>query len=609
MSAVETNAQVAQRGIPARIVAAHVLVLLAAIACWVLALRGARLDSIAGLGLLDALPFTYYVAVGLLTAGFAAAVTADVARARFALLYVLTLVVVLHGTTAVLYDEPRYAWVYKHLGVIDLIAQHGAAARSLDIYANWPAFFALNAWFSSATGIAAIDFAPWAQVFFNVLYVAALVFVLRGLTRDAALIWTSVWFFLLGNWIGQDYLAPQAFAFLMFLTLAGLYLRCAPQPREPVTRPARWLASVQTRLAERISGPGPRRERHVDADSGLTRRMALALGAICFVAATMSHQLTPMIIIATALALAVIARRLPLWIPAGMIVVEVLWLVPAWPYLNARYNLLDFNPLDRPRPTGSIPGLALPGTELVARGAQLTILLLVVLAIAGLVRRARAGHWDVEIVLLVLAPIVVLPLQSYGGEATFRAFLLVLPWLSFLAAWAVLPGPGTRRALRPVRLLAASAAVGTCFLFAYFGLEKINRISSDDVAAQTWVEAHAPTGSLLTYAAPNVPARATAGYARMSLLTSPTSPNLLEDGDAGGKRWGPGELTTLDQLQAAYPAAAHYVVIGPSQEAYLRLYGLVEPGSVEALTAALTAAPEYQLVHRSGDARVFRWLG
>ncbi len=609
MSAVEANAGVGQHAIPARIAATHVLVLAAAIGCWIAALHGARLGAIAGLGLLDALPFTYYVSLGLLTAGFAAAVSGDVVRVRFAALYVLALVLVLHGTTAILYDEPRYAWVYKHLGVVDLIAHHGAAARSLDIYANWPAFFALNAWFSSATGVSAIDYAPWAQVFFNVLDVAALLFVLRGLTRDRALIWTSVWLFLLGNWIGQDYLAPQAFAFLMFLTLAGLYLRFAPRPREPGTQLGAWLASVQARMATRISGPGPPRERPVDVDSRITRRMALVLGAICFVAATMSHQLTPMIIIATALALAVVARRLPLWIPACMIAAEVLWLVPAWPYLNDHYNLLDFNPLDRPRPTGSIPGLALPGTELVARGAQLTILLLVLLALAGLVRRARAGHWDIELVLLILAPIVVLPLQSYGGEATFRAFLLILPWLAFLAASAVLPGLRTRRRLRPVRLLVASVAVGTCFLFAYFGLEKVNRISPDDVAAQTWVESHAPAGSLLTYAAPNVPARATAGYARMSLLTSPTSPNLLEDGDAGGKRWGPAELTTLTRLQAAHPAPAHYVVIGPSQAAYLQLYGLVEPGSIEALTAALTASPAYRLVYRRGDARVFRWLG
>ena len=33
---------------------------------------------------------------------------------------------------------------------------------------------------------------------------------------------------------------------------------------------------------------------------------------------------------------------------------------------------------------------------------------------------------------------------------------------------------------RPLRLIAASAVVSACFLFAYFGLEKINRIGSDD---------------------------------------------------------------------------------------------------------------------------------
>ena len=216
----------------------HGAVLVAALACWIAALTATELDDIAGLGLLNALPVTYYVAVALLAGGFAATVSGRVVRAGLAFAYILALIVVLHATTAVLYDEPRYVWVYKHLGVIDLIAQDGAAPRSLDIYANWPAFFALNAWFSRAAGVSAMDYAPWAQVFFNVANVAALTYVLRGLTADRRLICIAAWFFVLANWIGQDFLAPQAFAFLMALGLAGLYLRHAPPPRAPTTGPA-----------------------------------------------------------------------------------------------------------------------------------------------------------------------------------------------------------------------------------------------------------------------------------------------------------------------------------------------------------------------------------
>ena len=192
------------------------------------------------------------------------------------------------------------------------------------------------------------------------------------------------------------------------------------------------------------------------------------------------------------------------------------------------------------------------------------------LAIIGLVRRLRAGHRDLEAVLLILAPVAVTPLQGYGGEALLRSFLFALPWLAFLAACACVPGETSARALRPLRLLLASAAVGTGLLFAYFGLEKVNRVPPDDVAAAQWIEANAPQGTLVTYIAPSFPARTTAGYARLKLNTSPTTPNLLEDGDAGGLLWGAREARTLSALQAANPAPEHYVVVSRGQEDYLQ---------------------------------------
>lgn len=112
----------------------------------------------------------------------------------------VSFVVMLHATTAILYPEPRYAWTYKHLGVIDYIAVHGQA-RAIDAYHNWPCFFALNAWFSAATCLDAIDYAAWAQTFFGLANVAAMLFALRGVTRDPRLLWTAAWIFVVANWI------------------------------------------------------------------------------------------------------------------------------------------------------------------------------------------------------------------------------------------------------------------------------------------------------------------------------------------------------------------------------------------------------------------------
>ena len=154
---------------------------LAGDAAWATSLAGADLARMNGLGLLAAMPPTYFLAFGLLLAGFVGAVTSRKPNARLLGAYVLALVVVIHGTTAVLYNEPRYAWTYPHLGVIDLIATDHSS-RQIDIYNNWPAFFALNAWFSKTSGLAAISYAGWAQLFFNFFNVLVIRFAFRGLT-------------------------------------------------------------------------------------------------------------------------------------------------------------------------------------------------------------------------------------------------------------------------------------------------------------------------------------------------------------------------------------------------------------------------------------------
>ena len=116
------------------------------LALWAFALTGANLDKVAGLGLLQALPPIWFAAFALLLVGFAVALSGTRPRPLVLALYVLGLVALLHATALLLYDGPRFAWTYKHLGVTELIAATGHAHRSLDIYGNWPGFFAASAW-------------------------------------------------------------------------------------------------------------------------------------------------------------------------------------------------------------------------------------------------------------------------------------------------------------------------------------------------------------------------------------------------------------------------------------------------------------------------------
>src|SRR5256885_2469204 len=182
----------------------HTLIIGLATGFWIAALLRADLSKMAGFGLLDAVPASWAAALVLLAAGFALAAASERPRPLLLGAYVVAAVVVLDATAALLYPEARFAWTYKHLGVIDYVAVHGSVDRSIDIYQNWPGFFALNAWLSRVAGISPLAYAPWAQLFFELANVSAIVFALRGLTRDVRLQWAAAWLFVVANWIGQD---------------------------------------------------------------------------------------------------------------------------------------------------------------------------------------------------------------------------------------------------------------------------------------------------------------------------------------------------------------------------------------------------------------------
>jgi GT2 family glycosyltransferase len=563
----------------------HATILTAAMVAWALSLRGAELGQIAGIGLLSAMPPTYFLAVLLLLVGFAVAVTRSPAAAKTLGLYVVAMVIVVHATTPLLYDHPRYIWTYNHLGVISFIAETGAVDRNVDIYNNWPAFFAGNAWLSGVTGLSPGAYAPWAQLFFSLASVAAMRFAWRGVTGDERLLWTAAWLFVLANWVGQDYLAPQALGFVLSLVVLGLCLRCSP-PRRTARR--------------REDLPPP----------PVSPRAAIVVGGLLYLAIVTSHQLSPLMLLAGVLALALIGRRVPLWIPAAMAVIEAWWVALAMPYVSDHFSLLDFDLTASPAPTGYELGDGLPGSQLVAYASRLAVVLVVVLALIGLVRRLRAGYREVAVASLALAPLAVVLAQSYGGEARFRVYLFALPWLCLLAAAAFIPLP--RKRLRGVprswRLALASGAAAACLLFSYFGLELINRVKADEVEAATWFERHAPPRSLLVGVTPSFPRRLTADYARVHDRAYPGTPGLTERGEGLRRgRLGAADLPRVERTLRGYGGRRKFLILTPSQQRFGRLYGILPAGSLRSLDRALTHSRSFRLVFRRGHSSIFEY--
>ena len=587
---------------------AHIALIAVAIALWAVSLTGADLDRMAGLGLLNAMPPTYFLAFALLLCGFVAAITRPVLSQRLLGAYVLALLVVLHATTPLLYDEPRYTWTYTHLGVINFIAETGGVERHLDIYNNWPGFFAVNAWLSRATGVAPAAYAEWAQLFFNLANVAALRFALRGVTSDERLLWTATWLFLLGNWVAQDYLAPQALGFVLATIIIGLALRAELRWREPRTGVGVWLATQLARLRTLL--PHGRRVGEPRRASPLSPRGAVLVGGLCYIAVVTSHQLTPVMLLAGLTGLALVDRRLPFWIPVAMALVEAGWVALSWPYLSDHYALFNPDPASSAAPPGYRLGDGLPGLTLVGEASHVELLLFAALALVGLVRRLRARRWDLPAAILVAAPLLVVGLQSYGGEGRYRFYLFALPWLCFFAAAACAPARFSRLRgpLRGWRIGLATSVLGVCFLLAFFGMELSNRVHPDDVRAAAWFERHAPPDSLLTGLSSSFPRRLSGRYARAYDPAQPGAPGLTDRRGFRGRRLGRRDVPRVAAALRTYGNPRTFIALTPSQDRFNRLFGIMPPGASRRLARALRSSRSFRLVYARGGASIFRLL-
>jgi len=585
----------------------HVALLEAAVGLWFLAIAGTKLDLMAGFGLLDALPIAFFGAVTLVMVGFAAAASQEGTSPNILGGYVVGLAVMLYGTTPLLYDVPRYPWTYKHLGVTELIASQGSVDRTLDVYNNWPGFLALGAWLSRATGLAPVHFAVWAELFFALAGIAALLFAIRAVTDNVAVTWTAVWLFLVTDWIGQNYYSPQSLGFLLSLIVLGLCLRCAPMTRESRTSLGRGLARSRRGLPawlERIrrAEPAPR------AEAILSPPAALCVGAACYAAIVVSHQLSPVLLILQVGALALLLRRVPVWVLGGMLALEVGWVALAYPFVERHFDLFAFSPGAVPH-SGFSREQGLYGVGVVLQSRTVLMAGIVALAVVGAIRAYRSGSLRPAVVALACAPAIAVALQPYGGEGVLRAYLFCLPWICVLAALALLPDHGRRLCRRPAvfaGLLTCGLVFGALFLLAHYGTEQRNYLTADDVAVAAWFEGNAPAGASATLVLPVYPGLLTGNYAEF--VGTEAGQALVDFPQFRGHQLGARDVPAIRRLLDSDHAAGRYVLLTPAQERVSRLYSVVPEGSFDSLRSALQIAPDFALVYRSGGGTVFKYL-
>ena len=601
--------------------ALHVGLVLLAIAVWAGTLPAADVRRMTDLGLVSVLSIGYFVAMGVLTASFCIAVRSR--DRHWALLgaHVVVLIVMLHGTPAILYDTLRYSWAWKHVGVVDYIVRHGSVNPNigeLAAYQNWPGFFALVALIVKVGGFgSALAFASWAPLFNNLLFAAAAMLIFQSLSTDRRLSWLAVWIFCATNWVGQDYFSPQAMSYFLYLIVLGIalrWLRPSPElpygvrsshtraPRSqrklPVVR--RWVRS--DRLARRLRRVIARALAE-GTDTVVSRRRELVAILITIAAAIVaSHQLTPFMLILSLAALVAfqlcVARGLPLLI-ALLTSTWVIYMSVGFLKGNLYWIVASIGSLNIGGSTLTNLARASHDQVIVAETARGLTLLVGALAVAGLLRRMRHHRTDLAAVLLVCAPALMVWGNAYGGEVLFRIYFFALPFLAFLVAGLVFPSArasGSRRVAAAMMALCALLLAG--MLVAYYGKERMNYFSHDEVRAADYLYTHAPAGSMLISGTGNYP-WAFRNYELYKYLA------IGDQGVSLRRRVIADPVSELTQLMGVGAGGRGYLIITRGQRADVEMNGVLPAGSLDRIERAVERSPSVREVYRGRDAQVF----
>ena len=570
----------------------------AAAGLWAALLRTADPSGITDLGLIAVLPPLGYAALALLIVSFTLAVRREKISNPLLLLHVVLLIICLYGAAYLVEGQPRTAVAWKLSGIMDQVMDHGAVDPARDAFQNWPGFFILVAFLTSAAGLESpLALAGWAPVGFSLLYLGPLVLLLRAATRNRRLVWLGVWFFYLSNWIGQDYLAPQALGYFYYLLVLGVLLNWFQSDAATLEATTNKLRFLPKRLAKALKpwlGAEPAGDRFI----GRGRPQAgllLVLGTYMVVMAP-SHQLSPVALLASITALVVFGRISPRGLPIflGVLVLAYISYMTV-PYLDG--HLENFT-----EPFGDLGSNVNENVIARLRGSPEHVLVVVfriyaslviwLIAGVGIIRRQRHGFRDTSFLLLAGVPFGLLALQTYGGELLLRTFLLSLPFVAFFMGGLLGPRPRTK--LPPaasIGLIALSAVLGTSFFLTRYGNERMDYFTANEVEAVRYLYAHAEPGSQFVAGSSSLPWR----YEGYNVYRYTTIERTVRTND----------METLMDTMQRRGVPRSYLVLTRSQQAAGELYIGWELGAWERFVRTVSESPDFQLVYSNPDAKIF----
>jgi hypothetical protein len=592
-------------------------------------LHRVRLSQMNGLGLISVLPAASLAGVGLLVLAFV--LMLGLRRPRPVVLgaMLIAIVVCLDGVAALAEAEPRFATAYQIAGFVDYISRTGHTAPAMDAYFNWPGFFLLVAFVERVVGQHdLIGVMRWWPLAIDLLCLVPFALIMRNLRISWRAKWLAAFLFAVGNWVGQDYFSPQSANYLLYLIFIAILLtwfrgRVAGRPATArrgtgrragrVGRHGRPAAERGTGVAGRLGWrafgrltPGELPPRQ--ASGGERIIMALLLVAI-FVSSTVSHQLTPFLMLGACGGL-VLARRCTLTgLPVLLGVILIGWIsFGTVAYWSGHLSDIVGGIGHLGANVSASVGGRISGTSqlhhLVLDSRVAFAAAVMALAALGLWRRRRAGISDRALLVLLCVPFLAVGLQNYGGEIALRVYLFALPAASVLAACLFFPG--VRPGKSSWRALTAAAVLAACFAGLFFvaryGNEAFEQTPSGELAAMDYVYAHDGSGAQVAWlsAAPSVNATPEMPWAfrdigRVSYVAvqAPRNPASVAELAASLRRMGPGS----------------YLVATATQVAYLQQEAGYPLGWGGTFRSSMAAVPGVRVVFASSTAAVYtlRW--
>lgn len=576
---------------------AHPLLAAVALVIWGLSLRHVDVSKLGSYGLPPVLPIAWYLALFLAVGGAVTAMTARRTSALMIVAYVAVIATMLYATVPVLSAQPHYAWVYKHIGVVLYLEEHGKANPSVDIYNRWPGFFAIAAMFSRVTGRYDPEtYAGWAELFFSFLDAVLVMAAVKIIARETRIAAGAAVLFLVTNWVGQTYYSPQAFTFVLGLAMAVILLR---QLRVEGTSYSKRL----TRLIERV-GRAP--QLPLQAHDTLRWPRWVAITAITAIDAVVvaSHQLTPYMILVSTTLLILVGVVRPWWIIVGMAVMTFAYLGANFSFIHRNYGLL--NSID---PFNNVQVAAYTQTPSAGKAfnTRAELLAIVCLWLGGLwaaIRLLRRGLLirALPFAVLAISPFAVIFGQNYGGEASLRIILFSSPWLSALISWALTTV--TRRRLKFLLAMATTVVFAALFVVAFFGQEELNIISPAEARAGRWFYAHAQPGSVLVLAAPGFPFKYGGAYYKFRGPEGDAFPNLLSAHSFQNRQLGAAEIPEIIGRIREYSPYG-YIAFTKDETAFAQVLRVTPVGAMAHLEAAVARSPDFRLWYGDQDAHIY----